>query len=254
MNYVSLSQAIAADGLRIVLVRGFPSPWGQAAKAMVEYKGLAYLLAAQQAMGANEDLVAWAGTNSAPVVAWNREAPINRWNDILLLLERLAPNKPLIPTDPEQRVRLFGLGHEICGELGFGWNRRLDMIRPAMASGKAPPSAAVMAEKYGYDAASGAAAARRSIVMMQHLAATLHAQQARGSAYLIGDSLTAADFYWAAFSNLVLIQAPQECPLAPEVRPMFEHTSPEVAAAVDPILIAHRDRIMRAHFKLPMEL
>jgi cysteine desulfurase len=52
------------------------------------------------------------------------------------LLERLAPNKPLIPTDPEQRVRLFGLGHEICGELGFGWNRRLDMFRPAMASGK----------------------------------------------------------------------------------------------------------------------
>ena len=111
-----------------------------------------------------------------------------------------------------------------------------------------------MAEKYGYDDASGAAAARRSIALMQHLAATLHAQQARGSAYLIGDSLTAADFYWAAFSNLVLIQSPQECPLAPEVRPMFEHTSPEVAAAVDPILIAHRDRIMRAHFRLPMEL
>ena len=28
----------------------------------------------------------------------------------------------------------------------------------------------------------------------------------------------------------------------------------DYAAAVDPILIAHRDRIMRAHFKLPMEL
>jgi len=27
-----------------------------------------------------------------------------------------------------------------------------------------------------------------------------------------------------------------------------------VVAAVDPILLAHRDRIMRAHFKIPMEL
>ena len=111
-----------------------------------------------------------------------------------------------------------------------------------------------MADKYGYDETSSAAAAQRAIAMMRHLTATLHAQQAKGSPYLIGDSLTAADFYWAAFSNLVLIQSLEECPLAPEVRPMFEHTSPEVAAAVDPILIAPRDRIRRAHFKLPMEL
>jgi len=43
MEYVDISEAIKADGLRITLVRGVPSPWGQAAKAMMEYKGLDYV-------------------------------------------------------------------------------------------------------------------------------------------------------------------------------------------------------------------
>jgi len=44
------------------------------------------------------------------------------------------------------------------------------------------------------------------------------------------------------------------CPLDPSVRPIFENTSAEVADAVDPILIEHRDRIVQAHFVVPMEL
>ena len=36
MEYQEINHVINADGLRIVLVRGFPSPWGQAAKAMME--------------------------------------------------------------------------------------------------------------------------------------------------------------------------------------------------------------------------
>ena len=37
------------------------------------------------------------GQNSAPVVAWRNEKPINRWLDILLLAERLAPQPSLLP-------------------------------------------------------------------------------------------------------------------------------------------------------------
>ena len=80
-------------------------------------------------MADNPELFAWSGTNSAPVVAWNDESPINRWDDILILLERLAPDKPLVPEKPRDRFQVFGIGHEICGELGFGWNRRLDLMR-----------------------------------------------------------------------------------------------------------------------------
>lgn len=254
MDFVAIKQAISADGLRIVLVQNFPSPWGLAAKAMMEYKGLDYIKAPQEAMGANTELVAWAGTNSGPVVAWNNEAPINRWDDILFLLERLAPARPLLPAAREERVQVLGLGHEICGPLGIGWNARLCMVHPGMASGEPPPPIAELAGKYGYNPADGAAAAGRAAASLQMLAGMLKAQKARGSDYLVGDALSAADFYWATFSNLVQIQSQEDCPLAPEIRPMFENVPAEMVAACDPILIEHRDRIMRAHFKLPLEL
>ena len=65
MEYVDINQAIRADGLRIVLVQGMPSPWGQAAKAMMEYKNLSYVAGPQRGGGDNAELVAWAGVNSA---------------------------------------------------------------------------------------------------------------------------------------------------------------------------------------------
>ncbi|MCZ6663987.1 MAG: hypothetical protein O7B81_01645, partial [Gammaproteobacteria bacterium] len=64
MEYVDIDKAISTDGLRIILVQGFPSPWGQAAKAMMEHKGLDYVAGPHQAGGPNPELVAWSGVNS----------------------------------------------------------------------------------------------------------------------------------------------------------------------------------------------
>ncbi len=251
MDYVDIEHAITADGLRLVLVRGMPSPWGQAAKAMMEHKKLDYLPAPQEPGGDNAALTAWAGTNSAPVVAWNDEAPLNRWNDILLLLERLAPERPLVPAETELRIELFGLAHELCGELGFGWNCRLNMIRAATPPGRTPGG---IAGKYGYNAADAEAAGGRLIEFLNALDRRLEAQAARGSGYLIGSALTAVDFYWAAFSNLVSLQPPEACPLDPAVRPRFEQVPADVTAAVTARLLEHRDRIMSEHFRQPMEM
>ncbi len=248
MDYAGIDEVINADGLRLILVQGLPSPWGQAAKAMIEHKGLSYIAGPQQPGGANPELVAWSGVNSGPVVAWNDEPPLNRWDDILLLLERLAPATPLVPQDAGERIHMFGLAHEMCGELGFGWNCRLNMTRPKPGE---PPAG--FAKKYGYNESDGALAIPRVTTFLRHLAITLNAQSQQGSNYLVGASVSAADFYWAAFSNLVALQPPEECPIHPAVRPMFEQVPPEVTAAIDPILIEHRDRIMRAHFKIPME-
>src|SRR6202035_3244883 len=99
LTYVTPAEAIAHNGLRLVLVRGVPRPWGQAAKAILELKGLDYVAAPLELAGKNEEIVAWSGQNSAPVVAWADEAPIHRWQDILLLAERLAPAPALIPAD-----------------------------------------------------------------------------------------------------------------------------------------------------------
>ena len=250
LTYVDIPELIAADGLRLVLLRGYPSPWGQAAKAMMEYKRLDFTVGALQAGGENADVVSWAGTNSAPVVAWQDEAPINRWDDILLLLERLAPDRPLVPSSPAERAECFGLAYLICAPLGFGWNYRLIGAQARIEAGK---PMGLMGEKYGYNPTDGPLAEERVVGFLDHLAARLHAQAAAGSGYLIGDSVTAVDFYWAAFSNLLQIQSAEECPLDPAIRAIFEIVPPALARA-DKILIEHRDRIMRTYFKIPMEL
>jgi glutathione S-transferase len=89
---------------------------------------------------------------------------------------------------------------------------------------------------------------------MKELAARLKAQKGKGSDYLVGQSVTAADFYWAAFSNFVVIQPAEEMPVNPDARPMFENTPAEITAAIDPVLMEHRDRIMHNYYKLPVEL
>lgn len=249
MKYVDINEAINADGLRIVIVKAMPSAWGVAAKAMIDFKGLDYLCAHQIPMADNPELEAWSGTNSGPVVAWNDEAPINRWDDILLLLERLAPEKPLVPENPADRIAVFGISREICGELGFGWNRRIDMMRPAPGEEPGP-----FAKKYSYRDADAAVADSRVIALMGELAARLKAQKANGSNYLVGDSVTAADFYWAAFCNFVHLQPVEEMPVNPDARPMFENTSPAIKAAIDPVLTAHRDHMTHTYYNLPFGL
>jgi len=253
MQFIDIARLIKMPGLRLVLVQGTPSPWGQAAKAMMEFKRLEFAVGAQIPGGDNSEIVHWSGINSGPVVVWNDERPLNRWNDILFLLERLAPTQPLLPDDPALRVQALGLAHEICGELGLGWNRRLSLFQPAMQSGQAPPAIAAMSRKYGYNETDVALASQRQVAMLGHLSAVLAAQRARGSAYFVGERMTAVDFYWAAFCSIFDILPQERCPIAPGFRPMFESIEPEVRAALAPNLIEHRDRVMHAHFKLPME-
>lgn len=254
MEYLSPEDIINANGLRLVLAQNMPNPWGQAAKAMMEYKGLAFQAAHWQGGGAKQEFIPWAGDNGSPVVAWNDETPINRWDDILLLLERLAPAKRLLPESREERIEVLGLAHEICGQLGLAWNRRLSMFAPMVASGQAPEGFVLMAKKYGSTEEDVASADARQVATLNALAARLKTQQAAGSEFFVGNSISAVDFYWAAFSNLFDLLPHEKCPVPEQARPMFTTMADDVRAAVDPLLIAHRDRIMASHFKLPMEM
>jgi len=206
---------------------------------MMEYKGLSFAAAPWEGGGDNPELIAWAGNHGAPIVAWNDEAPIHRWDDILFLLERLAPQV---------------LSHEICGQLGLAWNRRLSMFAPMVASGQAPEGYVLMAKKYGSTEDDVTSADTRQIATLSALATRLKAQQAAGSEFFVGNSISAVDFYWAAFSSLFDLLPPEKCPMPEQARPMFTSMAEAVRSAVDPVLIAHRDRIMESHFMLPMEM
>ena len=253
LTYLTPADIIAHKGLRIVLVQGLPSPWGQAAKTIFEIKGLDYVAAPLIPAGENREIVAWSGQNSGPVVAWANEKPIDRWIDILYLAERLAPTPSLIPADPLQRALMIGLSHEICGELGIGWNRRLQMIAPAMAMDDPPEFAAQIGAKYRYDSEDSRKAGARTAATLTALAGQLRAQADMGVPYFVGDALSAVDIYWTAFANLLAPLPSSQCPIPEEMRPMFEASDPQIRAALDPILIEHRDRIFAAHFRAPME-
>ncbi len=254
LNYLSPAEIIAHPGLRLVLVQGMPSPWGQAAKTMFEFKRLDYVVAPWLTGDANQEIVDWAHADNAPVVAWQKEPPLNRWLDILFLAERLAPTRPLVPADVHDRALMIGLAHEICGEYGIGWNRRLQMFAPMIDSGKAPPGIQLMGHKYRYSKEDAQRAGERTAAQLRLLANQLRIQQARGVDYFVGDMLSALDIYWTCFCNLIAPLPKAQCPIPDDWRPMFVATDPQIADALDPILLAHRDRIFTAHFPNPMEL
>src|SRR5215469_2859812 len=214
LQYHTFKEIIDEPGLRIVLVKGTPSPWGQAAKTIFEIKGLDYVAAPWLGGEPNADIVAWGGEASAPIVAWAKEKPINRWIDILYLAERLAPTPPLIPADAMQRALMIGLSHEICGQLGIGWNRRLQLFAPAYAAGSPPRNIALMGSKYGYDEGAAKAAGERIAASLKALTQQLISQYGRCVRYFIGDSLSAVDIYWTAFANLLDPLPKDECPMS----------------------------------------
>ena len=60
-----------------------------------------------------------------------------------------------------------------------------------------------MFEEYGYSPEAAAAAAGRVIEVACHLEGLLEVQADRGSRYLFGGAVSAADIYWACFSQLL---------------------------------------------------
>ncbi|MGO4841733.1 hypothetical protein AB4144_56675, partial [Rhizobiaceae sp. 2RAB30] len=120
-----------------------------------------------------------------PVAIYEGEKPRDRWDDILMLAERLAPEPSLLPRDPAERVLVFGLGHEICGEGGLGWARRLQLVHMglAQAGGFPAPVAKYLGRKYGHSPEAGAAAAARVAELLGMLASRLRAQRDAGSSF-----------------------------------------------------------------------
>jgi len=255
MEYRSVAEARDLAGLRLVLTTGVPGPWGEAAKSIFHVKGLSYVPVAQYAGMPNEELVAWTGCNNAPVAVYDGEAPRSGWAEILFLAERLSPQPRLIPDDAADRALMFGLCHEICGENGFGWSRRLTLIEPLMApgvSGAARRSGEVLGARYGYSAAAAAAATDRVVAVLKLLSGQLARQKQAGRDFLVGNALSAVDIHWATFAVLLDPLAEEQCPMPDYLRGWYTNVSAEVAAAVDPALMAHRDHIYRNYLQLPM--
>lgn len=247
VDYLTVEQARDLPGLRLVLSQGIPAPWGLAARALFEVKKIPFAVVSQQPGGANEELVAWTGHNSAPIAMLDGERSRAIWSEQLLLAERLAPEPRLIPEDQDQRAEMFAMCHEIAAEDGLGWNLRTLIFETQKEAGNTLPHLVV---KYG-SGTTAAHATKRINQVLGMLGRRLDAQAARGSKYLVGNALSAADIYWTAFSNLMSPMADELC-FVPEYYRGFG--VPCMAAVQVPVaaLFQHRDRIARDYFDTPM--
>ena len=253
-QYIGVEEARKRNGLRMVVVGNVPSPWGEAAKGLLHIKGIPW--AAVRLVYDSEPLREWAGQRSGPVAIYDDEHPRAGWAEILLLTERLAPTPSLVPADPAERAAAFGVSHEICGEAGLGWSRRLQLIHAGLhnAGGFPEQVAKYLGRKYGYRPETGAAATTRVAALLGMLAARLKSQHEKGSRYYIGNSLTAVDVYSATFMAL-FDPLPQElCQMTASTRVAFETRDAQTDTALDPVLLEHRDMMYAEHLELPLSL
>src|SRR5579863_887760 len=254
-QYLSAEDAIKRDGLRMVVVGGVPSPWGEAAKGLLHIKGIEW--AAVRLAYDSEALQDWTGgQRNAPVVIYEKERPRSGWAEILLLTERLAPMPSMLPREPAERALVFGLAHEICGEAGLGWSRRLQLVHAGLhnAGGFPERVAKYLGKKYGYSVEAGAACGPRVSELLGMLGTRLKAQYEAGSRYYVGDKLTAVDVYSATFMAMFGPLPPEHCKMEGGVRATFQTRDAQTEAALDPILFEHRDMMYAEHLELPLSL
>ena len=254
-EYVPIEKAKTMPGMRLVLTAIAGAPWTEAAKAVFHVKRIPYAPVKQLPIETNAALREWTGHENAPIAVYENEKARVGWVEILFLVERLAPEPRLVPADPEDRVRMFGLANELCGEDGLAWNRRHQMIAgSAVPDGAVPkPIGEYLAEKYGFSEANAARAPKRVAEILATMSRQYRAQQSRGSRFLIGDSLSALDLYWATFAAIVEPMPGDRCPMPDWLRRAYTIEDTSVTGAMDPGLLEHRDRIYRDYLVLPID-
>jgi glutathione S-transferase len=249
-RFVSVEEAIAHPGLRMVVVGGLPSPWSEAAKGIFAVKEIDWV--ATRLAYDDPTLRDWLGGHlSAPAVFLDDAPPRTGWAEILLMAERLEPSPALLPSDPLQRAWVMGLSHEVVGEGGLCWSRRLQGVHAGL-TGQGGFSAKVsgyLAKKYGYDPARVDAVHDRV-----HALLGMFADRLSEGPYLMGEVFTAADIYLAAAMALFAPLPPEHCQMLPGFREAYAHSDTKTRDALAPVLLRHRDRVYERHLGLPLSL
>lgn len=253
-SYIEVDDAIAADGLRMVVVSNVPSPWGEAAKGILHMKNIPW--SAVRLAHDSPALKEWAGELTGPVAIYNNEKPRAGWAEILFLAERLAPQPTLIPEDAKTRAAMFGLCHELFGHDGLCDARRLHSVHGGLTGegGFPEPIAKYLGHKYGYTPERGDAAGERVIALLNMLTQHLEARKAEGADYYFGNAPTAADVYSAASLALFAPLPEEQCDMNQRTRKTFNMMDDATRAALAPILLAHRDMMYEKHLELPLNL
>ena len=141
---------------------------------------------------------------------------------------------------------MFGLCAIILAEDGLIWNMRILTDSP-------------LAAKYGYTKEASSAAPRKIAEVITLIDNQLEAQEKLGSRYLLGDSLSAADVYWATMSMTVLPVPPEIMPRTQQNQGMlmyFESNSkiPLIKNALSERIKNHQEYILNTYCETPAVL
>jgi glutathione S-transferase len=253
--WISLEQAIDAKGIRLILARfGVPSPWSEFCRAIFEIKRISYLpVDARDSEGTYRSLKPLTTQESVPVVLIDQERPRSCWLEQLYAAERLSSEPSLLPYDPKMRSLVVGLVAELCGEGGFGWCRRLQIIDRLLHKGATDRERQIggyLAHKYGSRLRHDAEPQCEAIVSL--LCNRLSEQRAAGRWVFVGEQVTAVDLAWAAFAALLRPLPESDCPMHPRWRDLYDWTPKSIDSEGVALLLAHRDRIYRELLTLPV--
>ncbi len=247
--FVDFNHAKEARGLRLVTVANIPSPWSEAAKGIFRVKNIPFV--ATRLEPGDKAMREWTRARNAPVAMYDDEPGRTGWVEILELAERLAKAPSLVPSAPNDRVRFFGLAHELMSEGGLLWSARIATIDAGFASegarGFPVPIGQYLGKRYGYAKERVEHAKKRVLEGLGLLREALGTKE-----YYFGKELTALDIYSAAATNLFALPPDENCAVWPPIRAAFESMRDEFEAP--PELVAHRDRMYERHLELPIVL
>jgi len=252
MDYITPSEARSMSGLRLALTRGVPGPYSMSARSIFDLRNVPYVAVEQIGASDNPELKAWTGHRNAPVAMYNDESPRAGWLDILHLAQRLGSGPSLLPQDIKSRMLMFGLTNELIGESGLTWQLRLVMLgaggpeRAAQAAQQNP-----MYADYGYSESARQKALSKAQSILEAFTGHVRQQHTAGSDYLIGDTLTALDVYWAYFSQIVAPLPDAQCPTPKGLRKSYEYCG-QALGGVDDLLVTRRDWMFAHHLQLPL--
>jgi glutathione S-transferase len=256
-EFITLDEAAAmTTGTRVTFIPGIPAMYSEALKNICFVKGVPLIRALHPFMGIDKAtgkdrqarLYELTSQTSLPTMFHEQERPRNAWIEQLALAEQIgkAGTPLLIPSDFELRVEVFGLCAVILAEDGFVWNTRLLADSP-------------LGRKYGFTEEASAAAPSKIAEAITLIDRRLEAQEQRGSRYLVGDALTAADIYWATLSMMVLSAPPQIMPRTRQNNGMLKYfamnsQNPAIADALTKRIEDHQRFILTTYCETPAVL
>jgi glutathione S-transferase len=256
-NFISLDEAAAmTEGTRITFIPGVQALFAEALKNICFVKGIPVIRALHPLMGVDKEtgqdrqarLYELTSQTGLPTMFYAEERPRNVWTEQLALAERIgSPSSPsLIPESFTQRVDMFGLCAVVLAEDGIVWNMRILNDGP-------------LGRKYGYSDAASAAAPAKIAEAIALIDNRLAQQAERGSSYLVGDALSAADIYWATMSMSVTATPPEIMPVTQQNKGMlgfFAANSkiPEIADVLSERIEEHQRYILTTYCETPAVL